>query len=533
MKILIVTDKQNSAIDILSQNIKKYNPHFDIFITSVHPKRPSKDQLQVYEKQAIRADTIHFQYWKTAELLRENYPEYISKASILTHHNPYDLKKENWLNHYSKVVVKNKYQHSILSYADIVPHCIDFEVFTFNQESEPIVGMVASRIESTKGIKEALKATIKAGYKFLLVGRVSKRDYFEELKRIGGDNFTYKLDVSDKELVDSYHSMRLLIANSKDDFESGSLPILEAMATGTPVITRNTGLVPDINNGKNMVVREGEQNDIEELEKEIKFLMESKQRRLQLQLEGFKTVARRPAQKAARMYSKLYYDLRSAFPLISIVIPTYNRAKSLLATIATAEAQTYSNTEIVIGDDTSTDNTYEVVMKARREFDTPIKYVKTDKKINLNTGTREPDTYGLAEARNKAVIESQGEYIVFLDDRLGLKPDAVAKLYKTINDQAGKRWVYGVKDGAEKGFVENFSIVNRQHLVVGGLFNEEMIYYGGMSQDIRERFGRLGFSFVRANKAHAYSLRKSSRWFDKKEEFVKSKYLLFKLYSGV
>ncbi|MBU1759384.1 MAG: glycosyltransferase, partial [Bacteroidetes bacterium] len=55
--------------------------------------------------------------------------------------------------------------------------------------------------------------------------------------------------------------------NSLFDFESGTLPILEAMACGVPVLTRNIGHVPDLFDGKNMVIREGEQNDVEDLKK--------------------------------------------------------------------------------------------------------------------------------------------------------------------------------------------------------------------------------------------------------------------------
>lgn len=87
-------------------------------------------------------------------------------------------------------------------------------------------------------------------------------------------------------------------------------------------------------------------------------------------------------------------------PLVSIVIPTYNRARDLERALKSVFAQTYSQWEILVVDNHSSDNTDNLV----RSFgDTRIKLLKIH-----NLGV-------IAASRNLGIKHSQGEYIAFLD----------------------------------------------------------------------------------------------------------------------
>lgn len=86
-------------------------------------------------------------------------------------------------------------------------------------------------------------------------------------------------------------------------------------------------------------------------------------------------------------------------PLISVIIPTYNRANFLHQAIESVLAQTYKNWELIIVDDGSTDNTSELV----RKF--------TDKRIIYLY----QENRGASAARNKGIQKAKGEYIAFLD----------------------------------------------------------------------------------------------------------------------
>ena len=54
--------------------------------------------------------------------------------------------------------------------------------------------------------------------------------------------------------------------------------------------------------------------------------------------------------------------------LVSIIMPSYNTGKFIKETINSVIAQTYSNWELIIVDDCSTDNTDEIV-KSKRQMD--------------------------------------------------------------------------------------------------------------------------------------------------------------------
>ncbi len=85
--------------------------------------------------------------------------------------------------------------------------------------------------------------------------------------------------------------------------------------------------------------------------------------------------------------------------LVSIIIPVYNSEKILKSTIESALAQTYLNKEIIVVDDGSTDNSYELAKQ----------YEAANVKLFRQTNA------GAAVARNTGLAHATGEYIQFLD----------------------------------------------------------------------------------------------------------------------
>lgn len=88
--------------------------------------------------------------------------------------------------------------------------------------------------------------------------------------------------------------------------------------------------------------------------------------------------------------------------LVSIICPTYNCGRFITETIQSVIAQTYTNWEMVIIDDCSTDNTEEIVNKFCSN-DNRIKYHR----LKTNSGA--------AVARNLALEMASGKWIAFLD----------------------------------------------------------------------------------------------------------------------
>ena len=96
----------------------------------------------------------------------------------------------------------------------------------------------------------------------------------------------------------------------------------------------------------------------------------------------------------------------------SIVIPTYNRAAFLPKAIESVLAQTYTDWELIIVDDGSTDNTKEV---ASKYCDSRITYIYQQ---NAERST----------ARNNGIMHATGEYVCFLDSDNYVKPDRLEKM---------------------------------------------------------------------------------------------------------
>ena len=91
-------------------------------------------------------------------------------------------------------------------------------------------------------------------------------------------------------------------------------------------------------------------------------------------------------------------------PLVSIIIPTYNRAELLPDTLNSVLKQTYGNWECIVVDDHSTDNTPQV----GRE------YAAGDGRISFFTRTSERPK-GAASCRNFGLENAKGDFIQFLD----------------------------------------------------------------------------------------------------------------------
>lgn len=526
MKILIVTVTPKCSIDKLAEPIKKHNEHLLIDIFPFHAKRYSPDDLKTLKQKVEEADLIDFEYWRGAMVFKEKFPElFNSKKKIVAHHNPYDISRDDWKD-FDKVVVKNESQKAELAERGIdsvcIRHSIDMNFFKFNEDypdrKNKTVGMVAFRTEGKKGIREVVEVCKEEGYKFLLVGHISKPDYFKQLIGVGG-NFEFREDIPDDELKEAYKEMDVLVCNSVDGFESGTLPILEAMGSGVPVLTRKIGLVPDLFNGENMIVRSGQTEDKEDLKNELNNLLNDYDLRKKIREKAWSSLRDYSEYRTSKEYAKLYNSiLYPGQPLVSVITATYNREEQVVNIIKSLKESSYKNIEMVVCDDNSTDGTESAVKSLRESCDFPIKYVNTNS-----------NGYNLAMARNLGLIESDGEFVMILDSRL--VPDKYAIETFLKNRKKGKFCLFGNKGSDKKTFVENFCFMKRIDLVNAGMFNERITKYGGMSQELRERFSAQGIITEYVPKAKATETKSAKKMSEKRDDIIEMKDLLYKLKS--
>lgn len=89
-------------------------------------------------------------------------------------------------------------------------------------------------------------------------------------------------------------------------------------------------------------------------------------------------------------------------PLVSVIMPCYNMEKFISDSIMSVRNQTYSNWELFIVDDASTDATVAIVKK----------HCEQDNRIHLIV---KPEHSGIADSRNQCLKQAQGQYLAFLD----------------------------------------------------------------------------------------------------------------------
>lgn len=110
---------------------------------------------------------------------------------------------------------------------------------------------------------------------------------------------------------------------------------------------------------------------------------------------------------------------------ISIVIPCYNVEKYVEKCIKSIMNQTYSELEVIVIDDKSTDGTYEVLLKLKKEYNDRFILLQNEK------------NNGLAYTRNFGVKKATGKYIGFIDSDDYVAPDYYKVLAeKILNDKS-------------------------------------------------------------------------------------------------
>lgn len=106
-------------------------------------------------------------------------------------------------------------------------------------------------------------------------------------------------------------------------------------------------------------------------------------------------------------------------PLVSVIIPVYNVAPYLREALDSVVQQTYSNLEILIVDDGSTDGSGEICEEYR-----------SDDRVQII----HQENQGLSAARNRGLDRAAGEYIAFLDSDDAWRPDFIEKMLEAMEN---------------------------------------------------------------------------------------------------
>ena len=94
--------------------------------------------------------------------------------------------------------------------------------------------------------------------------------------------------------------------------------------------------------------------------------------------------------------------VKRACPLVSVIMPAYNCGKYIEAAIRSVQAQTFTDWELLIIDDCSTEEPCDVVQQIADE----------DPRVRI---LQNPENMGVAKTRNRGMDLAEGEYLAFLD----------------------------------------------------------------------------------------------------------------------
>ena len=146
--------------------------------------------------------------------------------------------------------------------------------------------------------------------------------------------------------------------------------------------------------------------------------------------------------------------------------------------------------------------------------------------IRKYVNTTDTDLYHLAKARNLGIVESIGDIIVVCDSRFKMEADAIRSF---VTEILPKVMLYGDKLSGKRSFVENFSACLRKDLIQAGMFNQIIDAYGGMTQELKTRLQKQGWSTRFIKSAKAKEIKSSKNKWSKKDDIYKMKTRLMKL----
>lgn len=135
---------------------------------------------------------------------------------------------------------------------------------------------------------------------------------------------------------------------------------------------------------------------------------------------------------------------KGILPKVSVLVPVYNAEPFLRATLSSILNQTFSDFELVLLNDSSTDNSEKII----EEFnDKRIRYYKNDKNL------------GIANCRNKLMGFAKGEYIAFCDNDDIMRPERLEKQVKYMDNNPNISMVgsyFELFDSSKQNFFRRF-----------------------------------------------------------------------------
>lgn len=403
----------------------------------------------VFLKQKINCVTVltkHYEPWRNQNVT--NYPLFYKVNSVL---------KKNKIAH--NFIFKHQFYREI-TYYNSVDHIISVTenakkvLIKLFEISESKITTIYNGIELNNIKKKRNKERLRSKYHFsidekiiLFVGRITQEKgvielikAFEKLIKVHkqekfrlifcgkGDfdivckhikhysNVTFSGNIDKNQLFDFYNMADVGVVPSY--FDQCSYTVIEMMANKLPVIISDVvglnELIDKFSGLKTKISFTSKKTllDVTNMADKIIFSITNKNNTAKLVKKAYERVhslfdSIKMVEQTISVYKSLLNEhtnkdnnkIKKTY-LVSVIIPCYNSEKYIEKCIESVINQSYSNIEIILIDDGSQDNTYEIISKV------------TDHRLRI---VRNENNLGIVDCLNKGIELSQGKYIARLD----------------------------------------------------------------------------------------------------------------------
>ena len=160
---------------------------------------------------------------------------------------------------------------------------------------------------------------------------------------------------------------------------------------------------------------------------------------------------------------------------ISIVLPVYNGAKYLAESIESIIAQTYTNWELIVVNDCSSDNSLNIATE----------YASKDARIKVFTN---PQNLKLPNSLNEGFKHASGEYYTWTSDDNKYKPNALRIMTEHLENDPDTKMVYAnyTRIDSNGDEIEPIKLLDVEHIFAGNVIGACFLYTADAAQRVGE-----------------------------------------------